>query len=280
MKRMFALVMVMVVMMFSGCTSDAKARQNVETEVAMAEVECLETVQLEAIQVAAAEEKETTEILDLERFFFVPFETGGTRLSTYAHGSFGDSEVYIGVFATTTMDDFSGSQELCKNLSEADSNFVGELAEFASWSNTEVIRDMNAEESQIVSAFEKLDQTDHERFLNLQLSVMEMQYEEILYQQGVEWLLDGSHSPALIGSYYSLLNWAPSAGWENSISPEKTDKENLISLYFEAFENMNIMPYYDGLRKRFEKQMVFAMDMLYGEKNYYDIVTWMIDPQW
>lgn len=222
-----------------------------------------------------ASESAITNTPDLERFFFVPFETGSTQFSTSNFGSFGDSEVFVGIFATTTTNDFSGIQNLCRDLSEADINFAGELTHFSLWSNSQVIDDLHSPESEIVSVFKKLDQTDHEKFLNLQISVTEQKYKEIMIEQNVEWLLDGSHSAALIGSYYSLLNWMPNYGWEHSISSEKSDEENLISLYFQVFEKTNNT----NLKKRFEKQMILALDIIYGAKSYQEITNWMINPE-
>lgn len=220
----------------------------------------------------------TANTLDLERFFFVPFETGNIQFSTSKFGYYGNSEVYIGIFATTTTENFSGIQTLCRDLSDADPNFAGELTHFSLWSNSQVIEDIKSPESEICSVFQKLDQKDHEKFLNLQLSVMEAKFQKILIEQNVDWLLDGSHSAALIGSYYSLLNWIPYAGWENSISPEKSDKENLISLYIQAFEKAKDSPNIIPLENRFEKQMILALDILYNEKSYTEILNWMINP--
>lgn len=224
--------------------------------------------------IAVEEKSEIPAEVDLERFFFVPYESGSIVRSTYTSGIFGKNEVCIGVFGVTTNKDYSGIQDFCENLSNTDPEFAGYLIEFASWSNAKVIEDIKSENSKIVSVFKQLDETDHERFLKLQLASMESEYQKIIKQQNAEWILDCS--PALVGSYYSMLNWLPYAGWENAISKEKEDKQNLISLYALAFEKSDYMA---GMKKRWENQMVLAMDMLYGEKTEEDINSWMVNPK-
>lgn len=285
MKKMFIVLLTTLMFMTAGCTTKKVPQHKLDTSPHTEISEDYEnpihdTARQNADTNAAndviAAGSSITNTPDLERFFFVPFESGSTQFSTSNFGFFGDSEVYIGVFGTSTSKDFSGIQNLCRALSEADINFAGELTHFSLWSNSQVIDDLHSPESEIVSVFKKLDQTDHEKFLNLQISVMEQKYKEIMIEQNVEWLLDGSHSAALIGSYYSLLNWMPYDGWKHSISSEKSDKENLISLYFQVFEKTNNT----NLQKRFEKQMILALDMIYGVKSYQEITNWMINPEW
>ena len=229
------------------------------------------------IDITIDSDSSVTNSPNLERFFFVPFETGSIQTSTSNFGYFEDYEVFIGIFATATTPEFSGIQNLCRELSEADTSFAGELTHFALWSNSQVIEDIKSPNSEIGSAFKKLDQKDHQKFLNLQISIMEKRYKDIIVEQNIEWLLDGSHSSALIGSYYSLLCWMPYAGWEHSISSEKSDKENLISLYYKIFEKCTDN---SNIEKRFEKQMILALDMMYGEKTKQEITNWMINPEW
>ncbi len=221
---------------------------------------------------------ETTEV-EMERFFYLPFESGSVLRSTYTSGCYGENEVCIGIFATTTMQNYSGIQKLCMDLATADEDFAGTLEKFATWSNSKVIADIKSDDSQLVAEFKKLDEINHERFLNLQLLTMEKKFKQIMKNQHVEWLDDCS--PALVGSYYSLLNWIPYAGWENAISSEKTDKQNLISLYAMVYDKLGAYANFDSkINERFERQEEFALDMLYGEKEYDEVTSWMINPQW
>ena len=233
---------------------------------------------------------------DILSFFFVPYEGGpldsdqtdadgiqikGVYNANAWYGSSGP-EVGLGIIQWTTLPNRgmnNVSDLLCKGLYELDSSFCAGIQQFISWTPSQVFSDLQKGNvsnggrqlnSQIKSAFIAMDEADHEKLVNLEVQYASNDHNEYMERQGVSWILD--RNPGLIGTYYSLLAWAPNAGWEDAVSESKSDVENIMALMKKA-ENRGSTA--GSLAQRWNSQARLAVEMADGTLTEEQVMQWI-----
>lgn len=203
----------------------------------------------------------------LAQFYFMRFESG---MDPSIVAGRNDNEVAVGLCCWTAIGTCNAISPLCKYLVESDSVLCGNLEQFITWSVDDFIDDFfNSENSKLKQAFLDIASVDKEKFTLLQL---EYAYEEkikITKILDTEWILE--YDPVTIGTWFSVINWGPSMGWENYIEPSMDDDEIIWTLLNEACGYISTA---GSLKHRWTTQYVLAKDLIQG--NVYLDVSWNI----
>lgn len=230
---------------------------------------------------------EKSEITDWEIFYYTPYESGGTDVEGHGPAMVGGrrgedenstnpNEVAVGICQWTTLTNSNGSfnniSRLCEWLYNQDPSLCAELATFISWNNQQIFDDYGTyiangrNGSQLVDAFNIVNKRDHDKFLALQMEYAKNEKIQIMEGQGVMWLFD---RPGVVaGTYMSLINWMPNAGWQNVINEGMSNEQIVIMLFNKATQYQSTA---GSLDSRWNSQARYAIDVLEGTLDVDDI---------
>jgi len=203
---------------------------------------------------------------ELGYFYWLPYESNhaGTVVS---HSQ---NEAAVGISQWTTKrgnkESYNNISSACEWLYNKNPNLCAELRTFINWSIDDVLADC-AKGGQIKAAFETVAARDIKGFTELQKQLIIEERTKFIKEQ-CEWLLE--RNSVVIGSYFSLSNWKPYAGWENVISPQMSDTEIIRALFKEATTHSSTK---GDLTPRWESQARLAIDILNG--TFTDIEGWI-----
>ena len=202
-----------------------------------------------------------TDVGDLGYFYWIPYESSG---DPGVVGGRNGNEVAVGIAQWTALSNsrgtFNNISPFCQWLYDKNPVLCSELKTFISWNEKTIFSDYFGNGNQLKNAFRAVADKDYEAFRNLQMQMIMEERTQLMKKQGVDWLLD--RNPVCVGTYFSLLDWAPNAGWQNRINQSMTDEEIIKTLLAYACTRSSTA---GNLSSRWESQARIAVDILHGD---------------
>lgn len=137
-----------------------------------------------------------------------------------------DENMYFGQFQVmSTGETYSGIQSYFKMMYDLDSTFFEGLERYSKMSNAELF------DSNIVlnGLFDELRSRDFYKLAYAELKAFEIMNQNTKKELGLEWI--DSSMPGLSGLVNWNISYAPFAGWDRSVDPNKSEAQNIVAIY-------------------------------------------------
>jgi hypothetical protein len=213
---------------------------------------------------------------DWEFYYWLPYESAGLDSENGGPADCetvsGDNEIAVGIVQWTSLyveDDesrsFNNIAPLCKWLYEQNPSLCSPLSVFSSYSEQQMTESFD----DLKSAWATVVSQDRDAFLQLQFEYFyENDFKSFIKDDGIDWILD--KSLVVQGTYASLKNWTPNAGWKDVIDSSMSDEEICKVLLTKA---CGINSTVGTLETRWESQYALARDILNG--SFTDVENWV-----
>ncbi len=211
----------------------------------------------------APKSKPGPDLGEIGYFFFVPYEGGSLSNPGIVAGDIRSKgpEVAVGIYQWTTVQNMNNISPLCEWLYNQNPTLCAELRTFINWSAQDIYNDFfYSGDSQLKKAFATVQERDCDALLQLEMQYGMEEKVNITNEKGLGWIMDRNSVTA--GTLFSLINWAPNAGWEDIINENMTDEEIIIALMKHACTRNSTA---GSLNARWNSQAKLAIDIINGE---------------